>query len=91
LKIFLNSKPNPRSFNSPSLVETVTAKGFTRAGFRVISAEAGSAEARAKTLKMSRSLGVATVKVFTKSQTSERPCAFCTANMRARNLTAEFL
>jgi uncharacterized protein (TIGR00369 family) len=46
--------------------------------------------ARAKTLKMSGSIGVATVEVFTKSETSERLCAFCTATMRALDLPAEF-
>jgi uncharacterized protein (TIGR00369 family) len=46
--------------------------------------------ARAKTLKMSGSLGVATVEVFTKDETSERLCAFCTATMRALDLPAEF-
>ena len=46
--------------------------------------------ARAKTLKMSGSLGVATVEVFTRDDTSERLCAFCTATMRALDLPAEF-
>jgi uncharacterized protein (TIGR00369 family) len=46
--------------------------------------------ARAKTLKMSGSLGVATVEVFTRDETSERLCAFCTATMRALDLPAEF-
>jgi uncharacterized protein (TIGR00369 family) len=46
--------------------------------------------ARAKTLKMSGSLGVATVEVFTRNDTSERLCAFCTATMRALDLPAEF-
>jgi uncharacterized protein (TIGR00369 family) len=46
--------------------------------------------ARAKTLKMSGSIGVATVEVFTKDETSERLCAFCTATMRALDLPAEF-
>ena len=46
--------------------------------------------ARAKTLKMSGSIGVATVEVFTKDDTSERLCAFCTATMRALDLPAEF-
>jgi uncharacterized protein (TIGR00369 family) len=44
--------------------------------------------ARAKTLKMSGSLGVATVEVFTRNDTSERLCAFCTATMRALDLPA---
>jgi uncharacterized protein (TIGR00369 family) len=42
--------------------------------------------ARAKTLKMSGSIGVATVEVFTKDDKSERLCAFCTATMRALDL-----
>ncbi len=46
--------------------------------------------ARAKTLKMSGSIGVATVEVFTKDEKSERLCAFCTATMRALDLPAEF-
>jgi uncharacterized protein (TIGR00369 family) len=46
--------------------------------------------ARAKTLKMSGSIGVATVEVFTKDDSSERLCAFCTATMRALDLPAEF-
>jgi uncharacterized protein (TIGR00369 family) len=46
--------------------------------------------ARAKTLSMSGSIGVATVEVFTKDDTSERLCAFCTATMRALDLPAEF-
>jgi uncharacterized protein (TIGR00369 family) len=46
--------------------------------------------ARAKTLKMSGSVGVATVEVFSRSQTSETLCAFCTATMRALDLPGEF-
>jgi uncharacterized protein (TIGR00369 family) len=46
--------------------------------------------ARAKTLKMSGSIGVATVEVFSKNGTSEILCAFCTATMRALDLPAEF-
>jgi uncharacterized protein (TIGR00369 family) len=46
--------------------------------------------ARAKTLKISGSIGVATVEVFTRDETSERLCAFCTATMRALDLPAEF-
>jgi uncharacterized protein (TIGR00369 family) len=46
--------------------------------------------ARAKTLKMSGSIGVATVEVFSKSETAETLCAFCTATMRALDLPAEF-
>jgi uncharacterized protein (TIGR00369 family) len=45
--------------------------------------------ARAKTLKMSGSIGVATVEIFTKDETSERLCAFCTATLRALDLPAE--
>jgi uncharacterized protein (TIGR00369 family) len=46
--------------------------------------------ARAQTLKMSGSIGVATVEVFSKNETSETLCAFCTATMRALDLPAEF-
>ena len=46
--------------------------------------------ARAQTLKMSGSIGVATIEVFTRDETSERLCAFGTATMRALDLPAEF-
>jgi uncharacterized protein (TIGR00369 family) len=46
--------------------------------------------ARAKILKMTGSLGVATIEVFTRDVTSERLCAFATATMRALDLPAEF-
>jgi uncharacterized protein (TIGR00369 family) len=46
--------------------------------------------ARAKTLKMSGSIGVATVEVFSKDGVAETLCAFCTATMRALDLPAEF-
>jgi uncharacterized protein (TIGR00369 family) len=46
--------------------------------------------ARAKTLKMTGSIGVATVEIFTRDQASERLCAFATATMRALDLPAEF-
>jgi uncharacterized protein (TIGR00369 family) len=46
--------------------------------------------ARAKTLKMSGSIGVATVEIFSKDGTSETLCAFCTATMRGLDLPAEF-
>jgi uncharacterized protein (TIGR00369 family) len=46
--------------------------------------------ARAKTLKMSGSIGVATVEVFSKNEATETLCAFCTATMRALDLPAEF-
>jgi uncharacterized protein (TIGR00369 family) len=42
--------------------------------------------ARAKTLKMSGSIGVAMVEIFTRDEKSERLCAFCTATMRALDL-----
>ena len=45
--------------------------------------------ARAKTLKMSGSIGVATVEVFSKTDASETRCAFATATMRALDLPAE--
>ena len=53
-------------------------------------AEGGELIARAKLLKMSGSIGVATVEVFSKNETSETLCAFCTATMRALDLPAEF-
>jgi uncharacterized protein (TIGR00369 family) len=46
--------------------------------------------ARARTLKMSGSIGVAAVEVFSKKNTSETLCAFATATMRALDLPAEF-
>ena len=46
--------------------------------------------ARAKTLKMSGSIAVATVEVFSKKDETETLCAFCTATMRALDLPAEF-
>ena len=46
--------------------------------------------ARAKTLKMSGSIGVATVEIFSKDGAGETLCAFCTATMRALDLPAEF-
>jgi uncharacterized protein (TIGR00369 family) len=42
--------------------------------------------ARARILQMSGSIGVATVEVFSKDDSSERLCAFCTATMRALDL-----
>ena len=46
--------------------------------------------ARAKTLKMSGSIGVATVEVFSKDGANETLCAYCTATMRALDLPPEF-
>jgi uncharacterized protein (TIGR00369 family) len=46
--------------------------------------------ARARTPKMSGSIGVATVEVLTRDDKSERLCAFCTAAVRALDLPAEF-
>jgi len=46
--------------------------------------------ARAKTLKMSGSIGVATVEIFSKDGASETLCAFAPATMRALDLPAEF-
>ena len=46
--------------------------------------------ARAKTLKMSGSIGVATVEIFSKDGANETLCAFCTATMRGLDLPAEF-
>jgi uncharacterized protein (TIGR00369 family) len=45
--------------------------------------------ARAKTLKMSGSIGVATVELFSKKADSETLCAFGTATMRAMDLPTE--
>ena len=45
--------------------------------------------ARARTLQMSGSIGVATVELFSRDEKSERLCAFCTATMRAVDLPAE--
>jgi uncharacterized protein (TIGR00369 family) len=53
-------------------------------------ADGGELVARAKTLKMSGSIGVATVEVFSKDGASETLCAFATATMRALDLPAEF-
>ena len=53
-------------------------------------ADGGEIVARAKTLKMSGSIGVATVEVFSKNEAEETLCAFCTATMRALDLPAEF-
>jgi hypothetical protein len=39
---------------------------------------------------MSGSLGVATVEVFSKKDSAETLCAFCTATMRALDLPREF-
>lgn len=52
--------------------------------------DGGELIARARTLKMAGSIGVATVEVFTRDEKSERLCAFCTATMRALDLPAEF-
>jgi uncharacterized protein (TIGR00369 family) len=46
--------------------------------------------ARAKTLKITGSIGVATVEIFSKDGASETLCAFCTATMRALDLPAEY-
>ena len=46
--------------------------------------------ARAKTLKMSGSIGVAMVEIFSKDEGNETLCAFCTATMRDLDLPAEF-
>ena len=46
--------------------------------------------ARAKTLKMSGSIGVANVEIFSRKEATETLCAFCTATMRALDLPAEF-
>jgi uncharacterized protein (TIGR00369 family) len=46
--------------------------------------------ARAKVLKLTGSIGVATVEIFSKKDTVETLCAFGTATMRALDLPAEF-
>ncbi len=53
-------------------------------------ADGSALVARAKILKMSGSIGVAVVEVFSRDETSERLCAFCTATMRALDLPAEY-
>ncbi len=53
-------------------------------------ADGGELIARAKTLKMSGSIGVATVEVFSKNDAGEALCAFATATMRALDLPVEF-
>jgi uncharacterized protein (TIGR00369 family) len=53
-------------------------------------AEGSELIARARMLKMSGSIGVATVEVFSKDGANETLCAFCTATMRALDLPAEF-
>jgi len=53
-------------------------------------ASGGELVARAKTLNMSGSIGVATVEIFSKDGASETLCAFATATMRALDLPAEF-
>jgi uncharacterized protein (TIGR00369 family) len=53
-------------------------------------ADRGELVARARTLQMSGSIGVATVEIFSRDNTSERLCAFCTATMRAMDLPPEF-
>ncbi|KRR25860.1 hypothetical protein CQ14_28815 [Bradyrhizobium lablabi] len=45
--------------------------------------------ARAKTLKMSGSISVATIELFSKKEGAETLCAFGTATMRAMDLPAE--
>jgi uncharacterized protein (TIGR00369 family) len=60
----------------------------------LIPADGSELVARAKLLKMSGSIGVATVDVFSKNVSkngaTETLCAFCTATMRAMDLPAEF-
>jgi uncharacterized protein (TIGR00369 family) len=56
----------------------------------LVPADGSELVARAKTLKMSGSIGVATVEVFSKNGASETLCAFCTATMRALDLPTEF-
>jgi uncharacterized protein (TIGR00369 family) len=46
--------------------------------------------ARAKILKLTGSIGVATVEIFSRKDESETLCAFGTATMRALDLPAEF-
>ena len=46
--------------------------------------------ARAKILKLTGSIGVATVEIFSRKDTVETLCAFGTATMRALDLPAEF-
>jgi uncharacterized protein (TIGR00369 family) len=46
--------------------------------------------ARAKILKLTGSIGVATVEIFSRKDTTETLCAFGTATMRVLDLPAEF-
>ena len=46
--------------------------------------------ARAKILKLTGSIGVATVEIFSRKDAAETLCAFGTATMRALDLPAEF-
>ncbi len=55
----------------------------------LVPADRNELVARAKTLQMSGSIGVATVEIFTRDEKSERLCAFCIATMRALDLPAE--
>ena len=45
--------------------------------------------AKARTLKMSGSIGVATVEIFSRDGANETLCAFCTATMRGLDLPPE--
>lgn len=56
----------------------------------LVAADGSELVARARTLKMTGSIGVATVEVFSKKDTAETLCAFATATMRALDLPAEF-
>ena len=56
----------------------------------LVAADGSELVARARTLKMTGSIGVATVEVFSKKDTAETLCAFASATMRALDLPAEF-
>ena len=56
----------------------------------LVPADGNEIVARAQTLKMTGSIGVATVEVFLKKDTVEALCAFASATMRALDLPAEF-
>jgi len=56
----------------------------------LVPADGSELVARAQILKMTGSIGVATVEVFSVKDATETLCAFCTATMRALDLPAEF-
>jgi len=74
---------------NPNCSRTHECKGQLEVNF-LSPADGSEIIARARTLKMSGSIGVASVEVFSKKDGTETLCAFCTATMRALDLPAEF-